>query len=376
MTRSRSVLVIGGGTAGCALAVLLARAGIAVDLVERSPDGNAGRGSGITLQGNALRVLDAIGVWDRVRARGAASDGVTIVAPDGTPLVTQDDLRTGGDDLPAALGMRRPVLQGILTDAVLAAGARFRPGRTLTHLAQDSQGAQVRFDDGTSGRYDLVVAADGVHSATRALIGITETPRPTGMAVWRAPAPRPEGVDRTHLAFGGPAFIAGFCPTGPDTVHAYLVEAARDRTAADPVSLVREMRELAEGYGGHWKTITAALTDTSPVNYTWCTEHLVDGPWHRGRVVLVGDAAHSCPPTLAQGAAMSLEDSLVLAELLTEGSSWDDKLLDAYTERRLPRVRSVVEASVQIGRWQRDGVRDADVPGLMGRVTGALRERP
>ncbi|MFE1229756.1 FAD-dependent oxidoreductase [Streptomyces sp. NPDC058745] len=376
MTRSRSVLVIGGGTAGCALAVLLARAGTAVDLVERSPDGNAGRGSGITLQGNALRVLDAIGVWDRVRARGAASDGVTIVAPDGTPLVTQDDLRTGGDDLPAALGMRRPVLQGILTDAVLAAGARFRPGRTLTHLAQDSQGAQVRFDDGTSGRYDLVVAADGVHSATRALIGITETPRPTGMAVWRAPAPRPEGVDRTHLAFGGPAFIAGFCPTGPDTVYAYLVEAARDRTAADPVSLVREMRERAEGYGGHWKTITAALTDTSPVNYTWCTEHLVDGPWYRGRVVLVGDAAHSCPPTLAQGAAMSLEDSLVLAELLTEGSSWDDKLLDAYTERRLPRVRSVVEASVQIGRWQLDGVRDADVPGLMGRVMGALRERP
>jgi 2-polyprenyl-6-methoxyphenol hydroxylase-like FAD-dependent oxidoreductase len=92
--------------------------------------------------------------------------------------------------------------------------------------------------------------------------------------------------------------------------------------------------------------------------------------------VLVGDAAHTCPPTLAQGAAMSLEDSLVLAELLTSRESWDEQLLQDYYERRIARVRPVVDASVQLGQWQLDGVRDADVPGLIVRTLGPLKERP
>ena len=102
----------------------------------------------------------------------------------------------------------------------------------------------------------------------------------------------------------------------------------------------------------------------------------MEGSWHRGRVVLIGDAAHCCPPTMAQGAAMSLEDALVLAELLTGGRDWDDELLQSYYERRIPRVRRVVEASVQLGQWQLDGVRDADMPGLIGRTLHSLKELP
>jgi 2-polyprenyl-6-methoxyphenol hydroxylase-like FAD-dependent oxidoreductase len=92
-------------------------------------------------------------------------------------------------------------------------------------------------------------------------------------------------------------------------------------------------------------------------------------------VVLAGDAAHACPPTLAQGAAMSLEDASVLAELLTSGGDADD-VLAAYHERRAPRVRTVVDASVQLGQWLMNGVRDADVPGLIGRTMTMLTERP
>ncbi|MEU9984939.1 FAD-dependent monooxygenase [Streptomyces sp. NPDC050856] len=136
------------------------------------------------------------------------------------------------------------------------------------------------------------------------------------------------------------------------------------------------MRRLAEGYGGHWEEIHASITDPTQVNYTWFDRHLVEGAWHRGRVVLVGDAAHACPPTLAQGAAMSLEDTWVLAELLGSQVTWDDGLLTAYRDRRMPRVRMVVDASVQIVQWQLDGVRDADVPGLMRRTLNALKELP
>ncbi|MEV2248358.1 FAD-dependent oxidoreductase [Streptomyces sp. NPDC049970] len=376
MSETRSVLVIGGGAAGNAVTVLLRRAGFGVDLIEAKDDWNATAGSGITLQGNALRVLRELGVWEQVEASGYGFGSVGITAPDGTVLHAQDDIRSGGDDLPATVGMQRPRLQRVLIDAVRASGALVRLGIRATTLDQDDDGVTVCFTDGTQGRYDLVIAADGLGSATRAALGITAKPEPTGMAIWRVAAPRPAGVSRTDLAYGGPAYIAGYCPTSETTLYAYVVEANRDRASIPPESYAEEMRRLASAYGGFWPEITETITDPGEVNYTWFDRMLVEGSWHRGRVVLVGDAAHCCPPTLAQGAALSLEDAWVLAQMLTGAEVWDDTLLQAYYQRRIARVRPVVEASVQIGQWQLDGVRDADVPGLMGRTMTMLRELP
>ncbi|GAA1913225.1 FAD-dependent oxidoreductase [Streptomyces durmitorensis] len=380
MNTPRTVLVIGGGAAGSAATILLRRAGIAVDLIEAKDDWNATAGSGITLQGNALRVLRELGVWEHVEKSGYGFGAVGITAPDGTVLHVAEDLRTGGDDLPATVGMQRPQLQRILIDAVRTSGARVRLGVRAESLAQSADkggdGVTVRFSDGTASRYDLVIAADGLGSTTRAAIGITDRPEPTGMAIWRIAAPRPAGVTRTDLAYGGPAYIAGYCPTSESTLYAYVVEASRDRASIPADSYADEMRGLAAHYGGHWPEITAHITDPAQVNYTWFDRMLVEGSWHRGRVVLVGDAAHCCPPTLAQGAALSMEDAWVLTQMLTAADTWDDALFQAYYERRMHRVRPVVEASVQIGQWQLDGVRDADVPGLMGRTMTMLRELP
>jgi 2-polyprenyl-6-methoxyphenol hydroxylase-like FAD-dependent oxidoreductase len=374
--RARSVLVIGGGASGNAVTILLRRAGITVDLVEAKPDWNATTGSGITLQGNALRVLRELGVWEQVSASGFAFGSLGVTTPDGTVLFVADDIQTGGEDLPATLGMQRPQLQQILINAVRASGADVRLGITPDSLEQDADGVRVLFSDGTEGRYDLVVAADGLNSATRATIGITDKPEPTGMAIWRIAAPRPEGLERTDLATGGPAYIAGYCPTSENTIYAYVVEGNRDRASLPPESYADEMRELAQGYGGFWPEIVKHIDDPAKVNYTWFHRLLVEGPWHRGRVVLVGDSAHCCPPTFAQGAAMSLEDALVLAELLTTRDDWDDQLFTDYQVRRMHRVRMVVDASCQLGQWHLDGVRDADVPGLTHRTLNALKELP
>jgi 2-polyprenyl-6-methoxyphenol hydroxylase-like FAD-dependent oxidoreductase len=375
MSSARSVLVVGGGTAGNSLAVLLCRAGINVSLAEIEPDWNVS-GSGITVQGNALRVLREVGVWEEVRDHGFSFNTLGLTAPDGTVLHVAEDSRSGGPDLPSTVGMQRADLQRILTDAVRAAGASVRLGVSVASLRQDPAGVDVQFSDSTSGRFDLVAGADGRNSAIRALIGITDHPVPTGMGIWRTSLPRPKGLERTDLAYGGPCYIAGYCPTGDTTMYAYLVEPKRDRDALDPAMYAAEMRGLTEGYGGYWNQIRELITDPRQVNYTWFERLLVDGPWHRGRVVLAGDAVHCCPPTLAQGAAMSLEDVSVLAELLTICETWDDELLTRYWQRRLPRVRMVVDASVQLGQWLMDGVRDADVRGLIGRTMAVLQERP
>ncbi|MFI8566496.1 FAD-dependent oxidoreductase [Rhodococcus sp. NPDC078407] len=372
-----SVLVIGAGIAGAASAIALAQGGVSVDVVERTPRENTS-GSGITLQGNALRVLRSLGVWDRVREHGYGFDTLGLRAPDphGTLLVEMNDARTGGPDLPATVGMERPVLASILHDAAESAGAKLRFAVTADSFAHDEDGVTVTFSDGTSGRYDLVIGADGVRSATRAAIGIDVAPQPTGMGIWRLVGPRPDSITRTDLYYGGAGYIAGYCPTGENSLYAYIVEDAQDRGGLSPAERLSVMKGLAENYHGPWDDIRADLDDPSAINYTWFESHVIDGPWHRGRVVLIGDAAHCCPPTVAQGGAQALEDAFVLAEMVLAADSIDDTLLDAFTARRLPRARAVVEASVQIGTWMLAHDRDADVPGLMGRVAALVSEAP
>jgi len=395
VTRIRDVLIVGGGTSGNALAILLSRAGVRVEIAELAPpashagersDAVHGRpveswavlGSGITLKGNALRVLRELGVWEEVRAHGYGFDEIGMCAPDGTVVFETEDTRTGGPDLPATFGMFRPKLQEILAAAAGAAGVRTRFGRTVETLAEAGGGSQVavRFSDGSDRRYDLVVGADGVRSKVRALLGIQLDPQPTGMGIWRVFARRPRNVRRTDLFYGGPCYIAGYCPVSDDHLYAYLVEPPRDRGSFARDQMPDLMRALAAAYGGAWREIRDDITDPDRINYTWFESLLVPPPWHRGRVVLIGDAAHACPPTLAQGAAMCLEDASVLAELLTTRDAALESVLEAFVARRYQRVRLVVDASLQLAEWQLHPTPDADEAGLIARTQAAVTAPP
>jgi 2-polyprenyl-6-methoxyphenol hydroxylase-like FAD-dependent oxidoreductase len=349
MASVERVLVVGAGSAGCVVAGFLARAGVAVDVVEIHDDITA-LGSGITVQGNALRVLKELGVWEEVEQIGFGFAATGIRSWDGTLVATLADIRTGGEDLPATMGMERPRLAGVVFDAAQRYGARFRMGTTVTSLAPDTDGVDVTFTDGTSGRYDLVIGADGLRSDVRAMIGITDVPEPVGMGIWRVFCDRPESITRTDLCFDGPCFSAGFCPTGPNSMYAYLIEPQDDGAGKSPEEGLAHMRALAEHYHGPWDDIRERIVDPSTIHYTWFEWMVLERPWYEGRVVLIGDAAHNCPPTLAQGAAQAMEDAMVLADELTRGQDVQ-AALDAFMARRLPRAKAVVEASVQVSRW-------------------------
>jgi 2-polyprenyl-6-methoxyphenol hydroxylase-like FAD-dependent oxidoreductase len=368
----RNVLVVGGGAAGTAAAILLAEGGVSVELIDIKPDVGA-LGSGITLQGNALRVLRQLGVWDRVQEHGYGFDtlGLRAPNPDGTLIAEIDDIRSGGPDLPATMGIYRPTLAQILVDRAVEAGAKVRFGTTYTALEQDDAGVEVTFADGSTGRYDLMIGADGIRSHTRRALGIDLTTKPVGMGIWRAFTPRPASVTRTELYYGGPCYIAGYTPTGENSLYAFLVEDTQDRSKLSPEEALEVMRGLSQPYHGPWDEIRAVLTDPSRINYTVFESHLLEPPWHRGRVVLVGDAVHSCPPTIAQGAGQAFEDAAVLADLLLTADTLDDELWDAFIARRYERAKTVVEASLQLVQWQLAHER-GDVPGVMGRVSSML----
>lgn len=375
MTAVKKVAVAGSGAAALATAIQLAKAGVTVDVFELKTEPST-LGSGISLQGNALRVFDALGAWDDIRAAGYPFEGLNLRAPgpDAQIVAELPDVKTGGPDYPAAMGMPRPELARILLDHAQRAGANITFGAEVTALSESDEGVEVFVNGSSAGVYDLVVGADGLNSTVRELIGITTKPEPTGMGIWRAFVSRPAEVVRSELYYGGPVFIAGYTPTGEDTMYAFLVEKAQDRAGVSEEEAVQIMLGESMAYNGPWSQIREDLAAGAHVNYTWFTSHVVAAPWNRGRVVIIGDAAHSCPPTIAQGAAQALEDAFVLTELLVAVDDVDQALWDEFHARRLPRASRVVEASVQLGQWQLDGVRDADVPGLMFGVAHQMSE--
>lgn len=375
MTAVSTVAIAGAGVAGLAAAIQLAKAGVQVDVYEAKPELSA-LGSGISLQGNALRCFDALGAWDDIRAAGYPFEGLNLRAPgpDAPIVASLPDVKTGGPDYPAAMGMPRPDLARILLAHAQAAGANIVFGAKVTAIDPSADAVEVVVDGESAGTYDLLIGADGLNSTVRDLIGIQTKPEPNGMGIWRTFVSRPAEVERTELYYGGPVYIAGYTPTGEGTMYAFLVEKAQDRFGLSDEEATGIMLDESRAYSGPWNSIRADLEKGAHANYTWFTKHIVDAPWNRGRVVIIGDAAHSCPPTIAQGAAQGLEDAVVLTELLRSKDAVDETLWNEFHARRLPRAAAVVEASSQLAQWQIDGDRDADAGGLIFGIAKQMAE--
>ena len=356
-----SVLVIGGGITGSVLSLALAKRGVRVDLAEIRKDWR-GVGHGITVQGNALAALAKVGVLDALLARGVPFDRVRMRRADGTLIAELPTPHTGGEALPATMGALRSDIQDVLCDRVYAAGVNVRLGLTVASITQDDQRAYAEFSDGSTGGYDLIVGADGIRSAVRAMLGFGTAPQPCGMSIWRVVADRPAELDCAELYYDGPRYKAGYTPISPSRCYAYMMDVDGTRRDFGDRPDWELMYERSEGYGGTWGKIRDTLGPHSSVLHTRIEWLLLDDPWYRGRAIVIGDAAHACPPLIAQGAAMCAEDAVVLAELVT-GDLPITEALAAFMARRMPRVEIVVRNSMKLVRYEMNTVphTDADV---------------
>lgn len=349
MPDSMKVLIVGGGVGGMATAVALAQQGIVADLIDIDPQWKV-LGAGITITGPTIRAFKALGIIDEVRAEGSFSSKVSLFTHKGEPIA-EHIMPPLAADLPAAGGILRPVLHKILSTRTRAVGTHVRLGLTVSDLTQDAEGVDVRFSDGTTGRYDCVVGADGAFSNVRGLL-FPGAPKPqfTGQGCWRVLADKPRGLQGGQMYYG-PDIKAGVTPCSPDKMYMFVNTAMPGNPRVDPETGIDMLREFIADFGGVIATVREGLGPHSALNYRPLEAMLLPRPWAKGRIGLIGDAAHATTPHLASGAGLAVEDALVLAEEMTAASSVAEGW-QRFEERRWERSRLVVETSVRLGQME------------------------
>lgn len=366
-----TALIVGGGVGGMTAAIALSRQGVAVTLIDADPKWRV-YGAGISVTGVSLRAFDALGVLDQVRARGHVGAGMRGRSVSGE-ILFQTPVPDNPKPVQQGGGIMRPVLHEILSGAVREAGVSVRLGVKVSSLTQDEGGVDVAFDDGSAGRFDLLVGADGIYSQVRKMI-FPQAPEPqfTGQGCWRVVAPRPAEVDRTEMYLGGPVKL-GINPVSRDEMYMFILEHVPHNPFFEEEQLVPHVRALLEPFGGAVPAVRESIVRPDQVNYRPLEWLLLPQPWSAGRVVLIGDAAHATTPHMASGAGMAAEDGLVLAEEL--GRTQDvPTALEAFTQRRFERARLVVETSVRTGALEMAGDRSNDGPAMLAAAMAQLQQ--
>lgn len=342
------ILIIGAGIGGLTSAIALRARGHEVTVIEKDPTWSV-YGVGIIQQSNVIRAMAQLGLLDDYLNSAVGFDKVAVHAPDGTKVAEVPSPRLV-EGYPANVGIGRQALHRVLGDRAIAAGAEIRLGVTVDTIDDAGARVAVRFSDGNEGRFDIVIGADGVYSQTRnTIFPHAAKPEYTGQAVWRYNLPRPADLDALHV-YNGPTGV-GLVPISEQLMYMYVTTPEPGNQWYPQDGLAAKMREKVGGCAPSIRELAEQITDDSGVVYRPLEAVMLDGPWHKGRVVLIGDAVHATTPHLGQGAGMAIEDSIVLAEELSRHAS-PGAAFAAYRERRFERCRYIVEKSLAICHGQ------------------------
>jgi salicylate hydroxylase len=363
MTR---VAIIGGGIGGLAAANALSQAGIEVAVYEAAGELKE-IGAGLALHPNAMKVLRGMGLEDKVRAVAGQSEWVVFRNWKTGRVITrtsraQQAVSFGVQGTTAHRADLLDVLANALPDGMVTMGKRCQ------EVLSDGDVAVARFADGTSVEADVVIGADGIHSRVRESLFGPDAPRFTGKICYRSIVPAaavpgtPPDTDTTQW-LGPHGSVVLYPLRGTELIN---IVGHYDDDDYRHESWIAECDrgEVLERYAG-WHESVLRLFGAAGTWYKWALYDRDPIPqWTRGRVTLLGDAAHSMLPYLGQGAGQSLEDGAVLATALAAEAADPVRGLARYERTRRPRASSVVLTARERGRsnhltspwaaWRRD----------------------
>ncbi|GAA1739844.1 FAD-dependent monooxygenase [Luedemannella helvata] len=368
------VIVAGGGIGGLAAALALAGAGHRVTVLEKA-ERFAEIGAGIQIAPNGLHALDQLGVGATVRAGAVHMDELRFMDGVTGEHVTSLELTEAYRRRFASpyVVVHRAELHAALLERCVGDGAiELRGSSPVTGYGQDAAGAWVNLPGGERVRGEVVIGADGLHSAVRRQLVGDGDPVVSGITVYRAViemdrVPRELRYDRSVVWWAGPGCHFVHYPIAGGrylNLAASSVDGSTEAVAGRPVSRERARAEFPAlggtaqallALGDQWKTWT--LVDREPVD-----------TWTDGRVALLGDAAHPMLHYAAQGACQAVEDAVVLARHLVGGPDIEDQL-QAYAARRRDRTAAVQRAArASVALWHpagaAAGARNATLRGL------------
>jgi 2-polyprenyl-6-methoxyphenol hydroxylase-like FAD-dependent oxidoreductase len=340
-----NILIIGGGIGGLTSAIALRQHGHTVDVIERDPTWSV-YGVGIIQQGNVIRAMTQLGLIDDYIEAGFGFDHVEIFIPTGVSVAKIPTPKLVSE-YPSNVGIGRRALHKVLGDRAIGAGATVRLGLTVDRLEDDENGVTAYFSDGTDGRYDLVIGADGLYSQTRQML-FPDAPEPefTGQSVWRYNFPRTAEVTGLSVYEGKTGL--GLVPLSDALMYMYITTPESDNPYYERNTLAASMRAKLNALPApSVRALAEQITEDDEVVYKPLECLLLTGDWHKGHVVLLGDAVHATTPHLGQGAGMAIEDSIVLAEELAAADTVEEAFI-RFRQRRYERCRYIVEASKAI----------------------------
>lgn len=370
-TSSLKALIVGGGTGGQSCALSLRKIGVDVELVDIDTKWGVS-GAGITITGPTLRALRDLGVYDEVAAEAYVGEGIRVCDVNGNVLRELETPMPPGIGVPGSGGVTRPTLHAILARRMKAADVRIRLGITVDGLTEEADGVRVKFSDGNVAKYDFVIGADGLFSRVRELI-MPDSPKVeyTGQSSWRVTVDRPASIERRTYYLGGPLKV-GFTPVSASKMYMFVLEKT-PQVYRSSETLHGYLAALLKDYGGEVGKVRDGLNADSQIVFRPLEGFYLPAPWYRGRVLLVGDAAHPTTPQLASGAGMAVEDGLVLAEELSRATNVHEALF-MFMRRRFDRCRLVTESSMEIGRLEQERAPVEQQTAVVERALRALAE--
>ncbi len=371
----KKVLVVGGGIGGQSVAIALRQAGVEVDINEIQSEYNV-YGVGIIQQANALRALDSIGVAEEAMRRGSPYPMVKLCLAHGHPIGMAGTPPIG--KFPSHNGISRRTLHDILFEKCQEVGVNYRMGYSVESLFDNGEQVEIGFSNGEKASYDLVIGADGIHSKIRGMLFGEYKPQYVGLSVWRYPLKRPENLDTGYIYFGKKSKI-GVIPMSEDSIYIFLNSAeGADNPIIPEDELVPRLKSYMQEFPNPMvQGLIDQIVDPALVNYRPLEVLKLPAPWHKGRVVIIGDAAHATIPQLGSGAALAIEDAIVLVEELQKNAN-HQQAFEQFMERRLERCMMVVDASETLGQWEvleysgQALPEGANMGTLMGKTTMAL----